>query len=123
MTPLFGRMLHEMRLEEIVAASTGVASTRKRSEKVARIASVLARARPEDAAIAASYLAGVLPRGKPGIGAAALVAAAAAPAPSASLELAEVERDIAAVAACTGKGSRVERDHRLGLLLSRATAD
>ena len=60
-----------------------VAATRARREKIARLAAVLASAPPNEVALAASYLCGIVPQDKLGVGWAGLQAAAAAtPAPA-----------------------------------------
>ncbi len=110
-----------MHLADLVETAGKVAATRRRTEKVSMIASLLAPARGEDAALAASYLAGVLPSGKVGVGASTLSAASRPPAPTSTLELEEVDRALAALATTSGKGSRGERDRQLGALLGRAT--
>ncbi len=110
-----------MRLADLVTTSEKVAATRKRTEKVALLAALLAPARGDDAALAASFLAGILPRGKVGVGAASLFGATPPPAAEPTLTLAGVDHALAALAAISGKGARGERERTLGALFARAT--
>jgi len=110
-----------MQLRELVATSEAVAATRSRTEKVARLAACLAALAPPEIALGASVLAGRLPE-RLGVGPAALAAAAhTAPAPVPVLELGELARALAELAALAGRGSARARAERLAALYARAT--
>jgi DNA ligase-1 len=111
-----------VRLAELVAASQDVAATPARLEKIARLASALAAAPPEEWPIATSWLAGDLPQGRIGIGyASARAALEAAPPPPAepSLAVSQVHAAFSAIAA--GRGAA--RARAFADLLAVATGD
>jgi DNA ligase-1 len=113
-----------MRLSDLVDASRAVAATSGRLEKIARLADLLARAAPEEVAIAVRWLSGEPARGRIGVGGAALRATSpTAPAASSSLDLREVDATFARIAAAKGPGSAGERRLLLSTLLARATAE
>jgi len=113
-----------MRLSEVVDASLQVAETSGRREKIARLAELLRRARPEELPIVVAYLSGELPQGRIGIGPAILRDARPADAADESrLELTEVDRALERIAATSGPGSAAQRARLLHDLLARATPD
>ena len=57
-----------MLLRDLVEASSAVASTRSRVRKAEIIADVLRQCAPDEVATAASYLSGVLPQRRVGVG-------------------------------------------------------
>jgi DNA ligase-1 len=71
-------------LEDLAVTSEAVASTSSRLAKIDRLATTLARLRPDEARVAVAYLSGELPQGSIGIGWAALrdLPAATASAPT-----------------------------------------
>jgi DNA ligase 1 len=107
-------------LSELVATSEKVAATSRRTEKVALLADLLRRAPREELEIAASFLAGAMPRGRIGLGYASL---RDLPSPSAvaSLQIGEVDRAFAEIAAATGAGSTRRRSEILSQMMARAT--
>ncbi|MEQ9501250.1 MAG: ATP-dependent DNA ligase [Deltaproteobacteria bacterium] len=113
-----------MRFEKLVCTSLAIARTRKRLEKIDRLADLF-RALPRDAiAIGVAYLAGQVPQGRIGIGYAKLrdtqhVPPAAEP----SLELLDIHRTLDAIVETTGAGSQKRRLELLEGLLAKATAD
>jgi DNA ligase-1 len=111
-------------LARVVETSAAVAATSARGKKLALIAECLRALAPDERAIGARYLAGVVGY-TTGIGYALAhgVAARATPAAEPSLALVEVERRFAAIAALRGPGSATARERELGALLSLATAD
>jgi DNA ligase-1 len=109
-----------VQLEELVQASADVAATSSRKAKMARIATCLAFASPEEVPIAVSYLSGVLPQGTVGIGWAAL-RELAAPAPTAKLEVLDVDEAVSRIAGLSGPGSQARRRSELAGLYARAT--
>ncbi len=111
-----------MRLADLVAASRDVAATPARLEKIARLASALAAATPEERPIATSWLGGDLPQGRVGIGYAAVCAALeAAPPPPAEPSLAVCEVDAAFSAIAAGRGAA--RARAFADLLAGATEE
>jgi DNA ligase-1 len=111
-----------MLLADIVSTSGAVASTRSRLAKVDAIAACLRRAASDEIGIVVSYLSGELRQRRTGIGWAAL-RDAPSPAASSTLEIAEVDRAFARVAAASGAGSVAARRDELSGLLNRATEE
>ena len=109
-----------MLLHEIAAASEDVAATSSRLAKVARLADCLAGAKPEEVAIAVSYLSGELPQGSVGVGWAAL-RERPAPVDAPVLDLLEVDAAMSRLQAISGPGSQAARRAELGTLLGQAT--
>jgi DNA ligase-1 len=111
-----------MRLASLVEASARAARTGSRLGKRDAIAACLRMAAPEEVEIAVAFLSGETRQNKLGIGYASLSAlrdeAAAA---ESTLTLAEVDTELAAIAATSGKGSANERGRRLRGLFARAT--
>ncbi|HJL15208.1 MAG TPA: ATP-dependent DNA ligase [Sandaracinaceae bacterium LLY-WYZ-13_1] len=113
-----------MRLADIVQTSRGVGATRSRLKKQATLAATLRAMAPDEVRVGVSYLSGVLPQGRIGIGGATLRALdAGAPAREPSLPLLEVHRRFDELASITGPGSTARRKVALGALFARATRD
>lgn len=113
-----------MRLHELVTASREVASTRSRKAKVARLAALLRALSGEEIDVGVSYVAGVLPQGRIGLGGAALRDLDAGPPESApSLALLDVHRALDEVLTARGAGSAARRKAILSALFSRATTE
>jgi DNA ligase-1 len=113
-----------VRLAELVATSARVAQTRSRLEKVGRLAELLLRLRHDEVLPVASYLAGLLPQGRIGLGPAAVRAARPeTAAPESSLDVLALDRRFDEIAARTGPSSNRERSALLEDLLRRVTAD
>ncbi len=113
-----------MSLAAVVQASLRVKSTRSRKAKTAALADGLRAVPPPQAAIAAMYLAGVLPQGKIGVGYAKVMALKdVPPADDTRLTLDEVHAVADRVKAESGPGSNDRRLRALASLLGRATAD
>jgi DNA ligase-1 len=112
-----------VRFEKLVETSVAVAGTSGRKDKVAHLARLLVELAPDERAIAARYLSGIVPQ-KLGIGYAIVgelrnsVPAAA----EASLDILEVDRRFGELAALSGTGSNRGRKDGLAALLARATA-
>lgn len=111
-----------MLLADVVTVSARVGATRSRKEKVAAISELLRRLEPAEIAIAVSYLSGVIPQGRIGIGYAAVrkaqeVAAASEP----TLRIIDVHQTFERIATVSGAGSTTERQRLLGELLARAS--
>jgi DNA ligase-1 len=113
-----------MHLATLVATSRRVRGTPSRTEKVEHVAALLAGATPDDAAVAAAWLSGVLLRGPVGVGPTALGAALLSPPAAASTLFArDVVRALSEVRDAGGEGSRGERERRLAGLFARATEE
>ncbi len=113
-----------MRLSELVDTSQRVAQTSGRLDKVAALAALFRRVRPDEAEIATAFLSGTVRQAKLGIGHAALRAAAPdTTADAAALELGEVDGTLDRIARVRGKGSVEEKLRALRDLLARATRD
>ena len=110
-----------MRLGEVVATSEAVRATSARLGKVERLAELLGRLAPAEAAPAVAMLSGEPRQGPVGVGWAALKDPPA-PAAEPSLDLAEVDAALDALAAASGPGSQAARRALLGGLMGRATA-
>ncbi len=110
-------------LADLVAVSQRVVATAARLGKMRELAALLRALAPEDVDVAVHYLSGQTPQGRSGIGAALLRAAAGhGGAGEATLSIAEVNRELAAIAADHGAGSAARREQALRALLARATA-
>ncbi|MGH7628687.1 MAG: ATP-dependent DNA ligase [Gemmatimonadales bacterium] len=111
-----------MRLAALVDTSRRVAEAGGRLEKIGLLASLLRAAPGEEAELATAYLCGSTRQEKLGVGWAVLRGAMPdAAAESATLELAEVDRVLGAVASASGAGSADRKRRLLGELLARAT--
>lgn len=113
-----------MDLQELVDVSTAVSSTRKRLEKIDRLASLLGRLEGEEIEIGVGFLTGEVRQGRIGIGPAAVREVRSVPSADApSLSLRAVDAELASIAELSGPGSSRGRVERLGALMRRATAD
>ena len=111
-------------LRDLVATSRAVRDARGRLDKTRRLSAFLARTPPRNVESAVAYLCGRLPRGRIGVGFAAVrEARAVPPAPDSSLSIADVDAAFARVASLGGPGSAAGRVAALRTLLGRATAD
>lgn len=109
-------------LSQLVETSQALTETRSRKAKSAFIADWLRSLADHERLVGSSYVAGIVPQGRIGVGRAALHAARKAPAASApSLELLDVDRVFGELAEVSGKGSTAARAELLGGLYSRAT--
>src|SRR5438309_8784491 len=111
-----------MQLADVVAASREVAATSSRGAKIARIATLLRAAGPDDAAVVVPWLSGELRQRRTGVGWAAL-REAPGPAADSWLSVREVDGVFETVAALSGSGSAGERRRLVHDLFARATAD
>ncbi|MDF2091974.1 ATP-dependent DNA ligase [Knoellia sp. 3-2P3] len=111
-----------MLLRDLVDASAAVASTRSRVRKAEVIAQVLRRCDPDEVATAASWLSGVLPQRRVGVGWRGL-ADLPAPAVQPSLSLADTDTALSALAAVAGSGSATTRSAALRDLFGSATVE
>jgi len=113
-----------MKLASLVEASARAARTGSRLGKRDAIAACLRMAAPEEVQIAVAFLSGETRQNQLGIGYASLSALRGETAAAEStLTLAEVDTELAAIAATSGKGSANERGRRLRGLFARATQE
>ena len=111
-----------MLLAELARTSRQIATTSRRSAKVALLAALFSALSPPEAPIAVTYLAGRLPQRRTGLGWRALsepVPEAAKPA----LTVLEVDATLERIAAISGKGAQAARRRQLEALLGAATAE
>lgn len=95
-----------VKLADLVSASSRVAATRSRSQKVAHLADALRRLAPAEVETGVAFLFGELPRGRVGVGAAALEKAMPAAARATpELALREVDTALRRVESAAGAGS------------------
>jgi len=111
-----------MLLADLVATSGAVASTRSRLAKIAALAELLARAEPDEIAIAVGFLTGEPRQGRIGIGWATLAAIELSPVDAPTLTLSEIDAAVDAVEGTSGAGSVEARRALLTSVLVRATA-
>jgi DNA ligase 1 len=114
-----------MLLADLVATSAAVATTSKRTEKVAALAALLGRLAPDEVEPAVGFLTGVPRQGRIGIGWATLGAAtgAAAQGTGPPLTIGDLDQTIDELMATTGAGSVDARQRLLADLLARAGDD
>ena len=112
-----------MLFTEVVACSAAVGATRARTAKAAALAGLLRAAAPEEIEPAAAWLTGEPRQGRLGAGWRTLAALRVAPAPTPTLQVADVEAHLDALAATSGAGSTARRAARLNALFGAATAD
>ena len=113
-----------MTLEELVRTSTAVAGTSGRLDKIARLATLLAGASPNEVPVAVGFLTGWPRQGRVGVGWATVAAARDhAPASAPTLTLGDVDRALERLTTIKGRNSAAERARILAELFSRATAE
>jgi DNA ligase-1 len=112
-----------VRYAELVATASQVASTAKRSEKVARIAELLRRVGPDELPTIIGLLLGTPHQGRIGVGWATLAASSVAPGATPTVEVTEVDACLTSLAATSGAGSQESRAATLRELLGRMTSD
>ena len=113
-----------MRFSLLVDVSRRVADTSGRRDKVSLLADFLSHVPPPEIAVATSYLCGVVPQSKLGVGYAALRDAAGDSASNEpAVDLAEVNGTFDRVAGVSGKGSAGEKRRLLAGLLARLTRE
>ena len=110
-----------MLLAEVVETSRRVAETSRRLEKISLLAALLRALDPEEVEIVVAYLSGYARQGRIGVGWATLRDSAAAPAESGGIEIHEVDRTLAALAAVQGRGSDRQKRELVQSLFARAT--
>ena len=112
-----------MLLQALVSTSAQVAATSARLAKIKLLADLLKQARPEEIGTVISYLSGVLPQSKVGVGWASLEGAQGPGVRDAGLEIREVDATFEKISKLSGKGSSTEKQKVLTDLFSRATRE
>jgi len=113
-----------MRLADVVAASSAVAGTSGRLEKVAHLADVIRRVPPDDIETVIGFLSGAARQGRMGIGFASLSGLREVPpADTSSLDIRDVDAAFDRLAASSGAGSASRRAELLRGLFRQATPD
>jgi DNA ligase-1 len=107
-------------LAEVAAASADVGATSARLGKIARLATLLTSAGPDEVALVVSWLSGELPQRQIGVGWASL---RSLPPPSSepSLTVRGVDATFSEIGAVSGSGSQARRAALLGALFGAAT--
>jgi len=110
-------------LADLVDTSERVGEGPARRAKIAHIAGFLRELAPDEIDIGVSYLAGVTPQGRSGVGYALIRdAQPAASVESPELTLAQVDATLDQIARTSGHGSMTERTRLLSTLFAKATA-
>src|SRR5215510_13569738 len=113
-----------MRLADVVAASSAVAGTSGRLEKVSHLADVIRRVPPDDIETVIGFLSGAARQGRMGIGFASLSGLRdVPPAETSSLDIRDVDGAFDRLAGLQGAGSASRRAEFLRELLRQATHD
>ena len=113
-----------MRLAELAHTSIQVAATASRRDKTRLLAELVAAAPAAERGLVVLYAAGQLRQPKTGVGPALVRAAMAAePAATPTLEVAEVDGALEALASLRGAGATKQRQAGLTALFARATAE
>ncbi|HWE50651.1 MAG TPA: ATP-dependent DNA ligase [Bryobacteraceae bacterium] len=112
-----------MLLANVVQTSGRVAATSKRLAKVEYLADLLKQLDPDEIEIVVSFLSGETRQGRKGIGYAVVRDAEVSPAANATLQIRDVDRMLASLAAIKGAGSEQRKRGELRSLLAQATAD
>jgi DNA ligase-1 len=107
-----------MLLANLVETSRRISETSKRLAKIDLLATLLRQLHPDEIEVAAAFLSGGARQGRIGIGGSAIRGGVASPAENASLEILDVDRVFAEIAATRGSGQRIAL---LRALFERAT--
>ena len=110
-----------MLLAAVVETSRRVADTSRRLEKIELLATLLRALDADEVEIVVAFLSGYARQGRIGVGWATLKAAGTPPVENAVLEIHEVDRTLAALAAVAGRGSDRQKRELLQTLFARAT--
>ncbi len=109
-----------MLLADIARISRQVAATPARTEKIAALARLLRTARPSEAPVVITYLAGRLPQRRIGVGWSTL-SERHTPAAEPRLTVLGVHEALGRIASVSGKGAQATRSRLVGELMSAAT--
>ena len=119
--PPLARKNHDVMFVDLAVCSAKVASTTKRNDKIALLASVLRGLAPDEVEAAVAFLVGDTPLGRVGVGWATISGVRPDPADVATLDVLDVAVAIERLAATSGQGSSGERRRILRELLERST--
>lgn len=111
-----------MQLAILASTSASLAGTRSRREKVQLLSDCLRRMTSVERYTGVSYLTGMLPQGKIGLGYATLRATVVEPATAATLSVADADAAFQRMSEQIGSGSTAIRKQLLAGLLQRATS-
>ena len=106
---------------DLVATSDAVASTSKRTEKIASLAALLATLDVDEVEPAVAMLTGAPRQGRIGVGWRTVYDLEVPPASTPSLAVLDIDVAVDQLAACAGTGSNAERTRILRSLFERAT--
>jgi DNA ligase-1 len=110
------------RFADVAAASAAASATRSRLAKVAALSELLARLEPREVPVVVAMLSGTVQQGRLGVGWATVAGLDIAPAEGEpTLEVADVDAGLDALAASSGPGSVAARGAVLADLFGRAT--
>ncbi len=113
-----------MLLSELVDTTGELRKTRSRKRKSALLAACIRHMTGDELTAGVSFMTGVIPGGKIGVGWASVKKARQAePARTASLTVAQVSERLSDIAGCQGKGSTRRRAELLGGMFAKATGD
>lgn len=113
-----------MLLAELAATSQRVTATSRRLEKIGALAACLKQLLPEEIEIGVLFLAGELRQRKLGVGYSLLRdGSSTAAATTSTLNLLDVDAQLASIAQAAGPGSAAERKQALSRLLASATPE
>ena len=110
-----------MQLAILATTSTALAETRSRLNKVGQLSACLRQMAPDEIRIGASYLMGVLPQGRIGLGYAMVDHVRVEPAPMPRLSIRDVDGVFERISQLRGAGSQGQRAQLLANLLRRAS--
>ncbi len=111
-----------MLLVDVARLSREVAATPARTEKTAALARLLRTARPSEAPVVVTYLAGRLPQRRIGVGWSTL-SERHPPAAEPSLTVLGTHKALDRISALSGKGAQAERKRLVGELMRAATEE
>ncbi len=111
-----------MLLAEVVETSRRLTETSRRLEKTGLLADLLRRASPDEIEVVVAFLSGNSRQNKLGVGYRTLQQSLGGTAETPSLEVLDVNRKLASIAAVSGSGSAARRQALLGDLFGASTA-
>ena len=110
-----------MLFADVVEVSRRIASTTKRLEKTDLLANLLRQLSPEEVEVTVAFLSGSTRQGRIGVGYATISEAKRAPATAATVQIMEVDQELADLAKIRGAGSDGRRRELLTKMMERST--
>ena len=110
-----------MLFADVVEVSRRIASTTKRLEKTDLLANLLRQLSPEEVEVTVAFLSGSTRQGRIGVGYATISEAKRTPASAATVQIMEVDRELADLAKIRGAGSDGRRRELLTKMMERST--